>query len=186
MSRDSPAEPRPLSVSHWLVLALVMERSSHAYEIGDRYRRRFGSFAPTAPNAVYGTCDRLFDRGFIAESLVAQHPRRRGRRVIYRATPEGILAHRRWLLSSIKPAFWRVELLARIGTSSALRRSELLALLSLYEQMIRQHNRGIYAPQPLAAQEDPRQLIAYEQLATTTAQLNWVKTTRARLQDMPL
>lgn len=188
MPRESSTRLPPLTLpSQWLVLALVMERSSHAYEIGTRYKRRFGSFAPTAQNAVYVALDRLAERGFVTEAISTGTSNRRNRRVIYIATSAGIEAHRRWLLSSIQPTRWRTELLARIATGGALKRSELLALVNIYEQMLVASAQQIDVPPQIEEREANnvvmlRRLAAREQLAIARAQLRWVKAARVRLQ----
>ncbi len=49
----------PWSPAVWLVLALVIEQSSHGYEISQRYQRRFGSFVSMSVPRVYAALDRL-------------------------------------------------------------------------------------------------------------------------------
>lgn len=188
--REAATRIPPLTLpSQWLVLALVIERSSHAYEIGTHYKQHFDSFAPMAPNAVYAALDRLVERDFVAgsSSAITSSPRR-NRRVIYTATSAGTAAHRRWLSSSIKPTRWRTELLARLATAGALKRSELLALISIYEQLLIASAQQIDLPRRIEDQEADnvvlvRRLVAHEQLAIARAQLHWIKAARARLQD---
>lgn len=185
---QEPSARLPLTrVSHWLVLSLVIERASHAYGIGARYAQRFGSFAPTATNAVYQTLNRLSEHNFVASSPET-HVRRRPVRVIYKATQAGVEARRRWHLSSIYSRDWRTDLLARIATGTTLSRDELLTLIRLYEQMTLEHIQQIYKP-PIATDEDADspavligQLLAEEQAAIASAQLAWAENAKGQAQ----
>lgn len=51
-ARRSGDDTPVVSLVSWLVLALVIEKASYGYEIGARYRRRFGFFLPR--NKLYG------------------------------------------------------------------------------------------------------------------------------------
>lgn len=175
--------------SQWLVLALVIERPSHAYEIGIRYERRFGSFAPTAQNAAYKALDRLSEHGLVTSSIAVRAPGGRGAHgmhTIYKASPAGIQEHRRWLVASIRPRHWRTELLAKIATGAVLGRGGLLTLVGLYEQMTVAHGQQIVAPPQDESVEGLvaliRELIAQEQRAIIAAQLDWAKDARDQLQ----
>lgn len=191
---DSARDPRLKLPAHWLILWLVIERASHAYEIGARYERRFGSFAPTPHNSVYKTLDRLYDLGFVYASPATASPLRgpRSLRTIYTATPEGVEAHSQWRLSKIRPRHWRVELLARLATAAGLKRTELLTLIGLYEQMAIDHGEQIEparasaprapAPSSGALSQVIGQLVYSEQRAITNAQLAWVRAAREQLQ----
>jgi DNA-binding PadR family transcriptional regulator len=185
---------RPITLpSRWLVLALVIERPSHAYEIGARYKRQFGSFAPMDSNGVYGALDRLVEHALVIPTVAGPLGGRgtHSRRVVYEPTHAGPAAHKRWLLSSVRKRHWRPELLARIATGAVLTPSELLALINLYEQLTVVHSQQIPPPPQTHSDELDglailvRQLVAEEQNAVISAQLNWVKKVRDRLQHSP-
>lgn len=164
--------------SQWLALALVIEKSSHAYELGTRYEQRFASFAPTGPSAIYKSLERLRRHDFVTSA-----PRNGGGRsaqAVYTATLDGTDAHRQWLVSRVRPQYWRVEMLARIATGATLGRDGLLKLIDKYEKMASAHEETIEAL-PAGAGSDRqlrllvRRLVAQEQKAITTVQLDWAK-----------
>lgn len=187
-----PSAQRSLALpAHWLVLALVIERPSYAYELGTRYERHFASFAPTAPNAVYKSLDRLCDHNLVTSAPEMHAQGRRSIRVVYKATQAGVEAHRHWLLSEIRPRHWREELLARIATGTTLRRGELLTLVDLYEHMTADHSQQIDKP-PSTTDEQAdslsaliRQLVAQEQDAINSAQLAWVEQAKDQIRRLP-
>lgn len=191
VTHEPSAQRSPALPAHWLVLALVIERPGHAYELGARYQRHFASFAPTAPNAVYKTLDRLSEHNLVTSAPATHVQSRRSIRVIYEATQAAVEAHRRWLLSEIRPRHWREELLARLATGRNLRRGELLTLIDLYEQMTAEHSQQIDKP-PSATDEETdssgalvRQLVAQEQDAINSVQLAWVEQAKDHIRRLP-
>jgi DNA-binding PadR family transcriptional regulator len=119
-----------------MVLALVLEKPSHGYEIHRRYEWRFGGFLPTSRPSVYAILDRLRSAGMI-ESIVLeptgssrkQHELRRS----YRATRKGAQAFRGWVAERMSEDQERLELLARIASVGFLGLDAVLSVLDRYE-----------------------------------------------------
>lgn len=132
-----------IATSHWLVLALVIEKLSYGYETKARYDRRFGWFLPMAATSMYGKLDRLEDVGLVEAVRPSMASRKRHVRVIYAPSSSAMRAHRRWLSSPIPEGRWHGELLARMGTAHLHGASIMLDLLDRYAQQAEQHKEQI-------------------------------------------
>jgi DNA-binding PadR family transcriptional regulator len=180
-----------VSTVHWLVLALVMEKPSYGYELGERYDRRFGSFLPAGRPAIYSGLDRLAEVELVAPVPPGSGQRGGARRVriVYRATRAAVRAHGRWLASSVPADRWHIELLARIGTAHLQGLPALLELLSRYAQHADLHierldeliaDRSAGKQKSLAAL--CAMLLLREQQSTVTAQLQWMRSAREAIE----
>jgi DNA-binding PadR family transcriptional regulator len=121
----------------WLVLALLIERPSHGYEISQRYEQRFGSFAPHTPPRIYAALDRLHKAGMIEPTTIKpenpsgrQHLMRRS----YMATPAGAEAYRSWLAERLRDDPQRPQLLARIASAGWLDLDSVIEVIDQYER----------------------------------------------------
>lgn len=133
-ARDLPFK----SPTHWMVLALVIERPSYGYEIGTRFERRFGSFVSVNASKIYDSLNKLEDLGLI-EVLSAPGERRQkgqeGMRRYFRATADGARAYRRWAAGALKgEAHHRTELLGRLATVGVLGVRAMLDVVDRHEQ----------------------------------------------------
>lgn len=192
MSRHPPVEGLPVvSTVHWLVLALVMEKPSYGYELGERYDRRFGSFLPAGRPAIYAGLDRLEEVELLAPMPPARGQRGGARRVriIYQATRAAERAHGRWLASPVPADRWHVELLARIGTAHLQGLPALSALLGRYAQHAAMHlerleeliaERSAGTRESLAAL--CATLVLREQQRTVAAQMQWMASARPAIE----
>ncbi len=181
--RDLPV----IAVSQWLVLALVMEKPSYGYEIGERYERRFGTFLPAGRTAIYGALDRLDQAGLI-ESLVsasAPGPGVRRMRVSYRPTGAALAAHAAWLDSPCNSERWHNEMLARVVTAHLQGPSALGEQLDRYRHYAELHKQRVdeliaerSAGEQQSLQALSNLMLLREQQTAVAAQLDWV--TRAR------
>lgn len=128
------AEGRPPRA--WLVLGLVIERSSHGYEIAQRYEDRFGWSLPMSGSSVYAALERLRTDGLL-EEVAEQEPfddaRSRGRRCL-RATRAGAQAYRRWLAGRMRDSPQSFELLGRLGSIAVLGVRGALDVLERFER----------------------------------------------------
>jgi DNA-binding PadR family transcriptional regulator len=87
----------------WLLLALVIEQPSHAYEVGKRYQARFESILPRSLSRVYDALKRLEARGMIEPAPVEiTRPQHATRARTCRATDAGRTAYRRWAAEAKK------------------------------------------------------------------------------------
>jgi DNA-binding PadR family transcriptional regulator len=181
--RDLPV----IAASQWLVLALVMEKPSYGYEIGERYERRFGTFLPAGRTATYGALDRLDQAGLI-ESLVsppAPAPGVRRVRVSYRPTGDASAAHAAWLASPCNAERWHNEMLARIVTAHLQGPSALREQLDRYAHYAELHKQRIderiaerSAGEQQSLQSLSNLMLLREQQTAVAAQLDWVKRAR--------
>ncbi len=121
----------------WLVLALLIERPSHGYELSQRYDERFGSFAALSVPRVYAALDRLREAGMIepmpletGKSVPKQHLMRRS----YRATATGAASYRNWVAERMHDDPQRPQLLARIASAGWLGLDGVLDVIDRYER----------------------------------------------------
>jgi len=121
----------------WLVLALLLEKPSHGYEVSQRYDERFGAFASLSVPRIYAALDRLRDAGMIepvvlgpAKPARKQHLMRRS----YRATAAGAHAYRRWVAERMRDDPERPQLLARIVSAGWLGLDGVLEVIDRYER----------------------------------------------------
>lgn len=116
----SPSEGR--SPHLWFVMGLVIERSSHGYEIVQRYDARFGWLLPISSASVYEALKRLRHAGLL-EEVPEEGPvhdaRSRGRRRL-RATRAGAEAYRGWLAGQMRDNPQRFALLGRLDSTTVL------------------------------------------------------------------
>lgn len=125
-----------LSLAAWLVLALILERPSHGYEIYQRYELRFGGLLSTSKSSLYGILPRLETGGMI-ESIVIepvggagrQHESRRS----YRATRMGAQAFRVWMVERMGDDPGRLQMLVRIASVCFLGVDAVLGVIDRYE-----------------------------------------------------
>lgn len=121
----------------WLVLALLIERPSHGYELSQRYDERFGSFAALSVPRIYAALDRLRDSKMI-EPIVLDTtkpmPRQHLMRRSYRATSAGAQAYRAWVAERLRDDPQRPQLLARIAASGGLGLDGVLDVIDRYER----------------------------------------------------
>ncbi|MGO9490066.1 MAG: tyrosine-type recombinase/integrase [Solirubrobacteraceae bacterium] len=126
------------SLTHWLVLGLLIEQPSHGYELSRRYDQRFTPVAAVSAARIYAALDRLRDRGLI--EAVALDPTKVARkqqlmRRPYRASEEGVHAYRRWVSERMHGDPERAQLLARIASTSRMGPDGILEVIDSYESM---------------------------------------------------
>lgn len=120
-SRDAALGALPPGA--WLVLALVIEKPSHGYEIDRRYEARFGAFLPLSTSRVYEALRRLNRMGLIERIALRPegHSRKQhGLRQSYRAKRAGVQAYRGWAAERMRDDPQRVEILARVASVGLL------------------------------------------------------------------
>jgi DNA-binding PadR family transcriptional regulator len=88
------------SVVNWALLGLVIDRSSYAYELAQRFERTYGdALALSSVSHVYTAIGTLRDRGLIEELPGTREGRQP--KPHYRATESGITEYREWLAGQI-------------------------------------------------------------------------------------
>jgi DNA-binding PadR family transcriptional regulator len=141
--------------AYWLVLGLVIEQSSHGYEISHRYEARFRDVVPLTVPRVYAALDRLRDDGLI-ELLeledATEVPKRHLMRRSYRANARGVEAYRGWLVEQLQQDPLRARLLARVISVSGIGLKPMLEVIDRYEQICLEQLRALPGPADPAVQ----------------------------------
>jgi DNA-binding PadR family transcriptional regulator len=127
-------QPTPMrSPVNWALLGLIVERPTYAYDLAQRFERRFGEVL-TLSNIghAYTALGALGERGLVEEipgTRAGRQPKPR-----YRATPLGLEEYRAWLVAQAGEARRHHQLFVLALGALAGERSEALAVLSRYEQ----------------------------------------------------
>lgn len=152
-----PAE-KMRSVVNWVVLGLVIERSSHGYELGRRLERRYSGVLSLGPTHVYAALKALEKAEFIEEldddetlSLAevggTGARRRRHQKVCFRATASGARAYQAWVAGQLREDPRHVALLRGIIGASAiggrLSAKAMRALVDEYERACMEEARSL-------------------------------------------
>lgn len=116
------------------VLALVIERPGHGYEIWQRYDERFGSLMPALTSRIYKALTKLRDEGLVERLPAGANASAAQPKPQYAATPDGIRSHRAWLAQELRTDPVREEVLRRILETSADDVTALLDVMSRYER----------------------------------------------------
>src|SRR5262249_28176586 len=91
----------PLSETEYAVLGLLTFGERSGYELDKLAGRSIGYFWRPAKSKIYSILPRLVDRGFATSSTVVQA--KRPDKQLYRITPAGLDALRRWLDAAEPP-----------------------------------------------------------------------------------
>jgi DNA-binding PadR family transcriptional regulator len=137
------------SLVNWALLGLVIERSSYAYELAQRFERTYeGVLSLSSISHVYTALGTLRER-----SLVEEVPGTRSGRQPkphYRASEQGVAEYRSWLVGQIDDERRRQRLsivqLAALGRHP----EQALEVIALYEQACLEEARET----PLAERND--------------------------------
>jgi DNA-binding PadR family transcriptional regulator len=123
-----------LSTKH-VVLGLMIDRSSYGYGLQQQIAERLG-FLGLAESAVYKTIERLEADGWIEEAGEKRVGRtRRGvPRILYRATPEGVVQFRDWMARPTDRSALRDELQAKLALSTPTDLPQLLRMAETQQQ----------------------------------------------------
>ncbi len=179
------------SPAYWLILGLVIEQSSHGYEISHRYEARFSDVVPLTVPRVYAALDRLRDDGLIALLAVgeaADVPKRHLMRRSYEATALGLEAYRGWLVEQLQEDPLRAQLLARIVSVAGMGVAAMLDVVDRYAQACLEQLRALPGPAeaPAPASGDLEQLaaalLADQQRRELSARYDWAVHARQVLE----
>jgi DNA-binding PadR family transcriptional regulator len=169
-----------------LMLALLTLAPGHAYELDQRYQRRFGVLVPLARTSAYRMLPALARSGEI-EGIRAPATRRFGvPEFSYRITEAGEQAARAWILSPVRAERWRQELLARMDAASILGVDALYELLSRYEHARGGEERELrrqFEGLPESEEALGHRLSLEERVGVLERQGQWVLSARGRLQQ---
>ncbi len=178
-----------LSLSTWLVLALVIERPSHGYELYQRYEQRFSGLSPRGKPSVYSVLNRLEDGGMIEPIVIESsgRPRRQhDSRRSYRATRTGARAFRGWVAERMRSDPDRLEMLARIASICFLGANAMLEVIDRYESDCVQEMKALPAPDPededSGVAELVESLVVDQRRREVRARIDWAVHARRVLQ----
>jgi DNA-binding PadR family transcriptional regulator len=105
-----------MSAKH-AVLGLVIERPGYGYDLARRLGERFASYG-FAPTGVYSALDQLSSEAFVrAVGTRGDVGERAAPRTVYEATPAGVEAFERWMLSPSSLSPMRDELYMKLALS---------------------------------------------------------------------
>ncbi len=121
------------SAVNWALLGLVIERPSYAYDLAQRFERRYGSVLSLSNiGHVYTALSALGTRGLVQEipgTREGRQPRPR-----YQSTPKGVDEYRAWLVSQVSDDRRRHELFVLALAALAREPGGLLEVVTSCEQ----------------------------------------------------
>jgi len=181
----------------WAVLALVIERPSYGYELGQRFDRRFNGVLASSMSHVYAALDRLERDKLIAP--IAVNGRSGGPRqpkLQYRVTPAGVRAYDEYASESMRADFPQTEVLGLLAGAVGRDVDTMLKILDEYELVCLDAATQLEVMPEEAEGDSARALMArlvIEQRRTSSlGQLEWIDYARvqveafARRNDVPL
>lgn len=185
------ADPPFKSPTHWMVLALVIQRPSWGYEINLRFQGRFGEFCSVNPSKVYDSLNKLDQLGFIEVLSSPQERRQKGQegmRRYFRATATGARAYKRWALEMLKEDAQRAELLGKIATVGVLGLQAIRDVVDLFEQDCLARAQQLALPEGIDSGEPEAEvaaltdmLVLEQQRLAIEAELAWVAFARRQV-----
>lgn len=132
-ARDTPAFEGRSQALRGAMLALLVERPCHGYELAHRLNRRLGPTWKVGARQLYPHLDEMTAAGLLTPVAEPSPGRPRQARVVYRPTPAGIAALDRWRRSELETTPLRLDLLARIATATRDDADAVLRVLDDYE-----------------------------------------------------
>jgi len=180
------AQATPMrSPVNWALLGLIVERPSYAYDLAQRFERRFGDvLALSNIGHVYTALGALAERDLIEEipgTRAGRQPRPR-----YRATPAGAEQYRAWLVGRAEEGRRQHQLFVLALGALAADREQALEVLARYEQAWLAEGMRT----PIARESDAvdrlsallGRLIDEDDRLSVGARLEWVEYARGQLR----
>lgn len=173
---------------NWALLGLVIERPSYAYDLAQRFERRYGPvLALSNIGHVYTAITALEGRGLIEEipgTREGRQPRPR-----YRATEQGAGAYTEWLIGQVGEDARRRQLFVLALAALTNEPAQLIDVVERCEQSWLSQGmstaigrEGEGAPESVAAVL--RRLLEEENRLSVGAKLAWVEYARAELKKL--
>ncbi len=168
------------SIVNWALLGLVIDRSSYAYELAQRFERTYGdALALSSVSHVYTAIGTLRDRGLIEELPGTREGRQP--KPHYRATESGVAEYREWLAGQICEDRQRQRLFIQQLAALSRHPEAALEIVDRYEQACLEEARTT----ALRPDDDPDApldlagaLIGEESRLAVSAKLGWVRYAR--------
>jgi DNA-binding PadR family transcriptional regulator len=181
---------------NWALLGLIIERPSYAYDLAQRFERRYGTvLALSNIGHVYTALGALEGRSLIEEipgTREGRQPRPR-----YRATAAGLQAYREWLVSQVGEDRRRNQLFVLALAALTNEPEQVLEVMAGYEQawlsegmrtpIAREHDADAASDSLSSsggASELLGRLIDEENRLAVGAKLEWVEYARQELKKL--
>ncbi|HTB50104.1 MAG TPA: helix-turn-helix transcriptional regulator [Solirubrobacteraceae bacterium] len=171
---------------NWALLGLIIERPSYAYNLAQRFERRYGAVLPLSNvGHVYTALKALGDRSLVEEiagSREGRQPRPR-----YQATVLGTQEYREWLVGRVGEDRRRQQMFVLALAALANEPQDLLEVIERCEQAWLQE--GMHTP--IAREQDTPadgvtalldRLIGEENRLAVGASLAWIEYARQELK----
>ncbi len=179
----------------WALLGLVIERPSHAYDLAQRFERRYGSVLTLSDRRhAYAALRTLGER-----ELIEQIPGTEGEgphpKPSYRATAKGVAEYREWLIGQVGEDRRQHELFVLALSALTRQPEQMIEVVGLCEQEWLKEGKANPISQkqkdePADTDETPDwlaplldRLIEEENRLTVGAKLEWVQYAREQLGD---
>lgn len=172
---------------NWALLGLVIERPSYAYDLAQRFERRYGSVLSLSNvGHVYTALGALSSRGLVEEIPGTREGRQPKPR--YQATARGIEEYREWLVSQVREDRRRHQLFVLQLAALTREPGDTLDVVARYEQAWLEEGHKT----PIARQDDDPdrvsallgRLITEENRLAVGAKLAWVEYARRELKGL--
>jgi DNA-binding PadR family transcriptional regulator len=181
------------SLVNWALLGLVIERSSYAYQLAQRFERMHdGALSLSSVSHVYTALGTLEGHGLIEEIAGSRSGRQPKPR--YRATAKGVAEHRAWLIGQLGEDRRRKRLFVVQLAALARNPAAALEVLAHCEEACLEELRGIPVPSPSPSPRDDApaadgpdllaRMLAEESRLTVEARLSWVHHVRGELEEL--
>lgn len=183
------AAPTPMrSPVNWALLGLIIERPTYAYDLAQRFERRYQTvLALSNVGHVYTALAALEGRALVEEipgTRVGRQPKPH-----YRATPEGARAYRQWLIGQADADRKRGRLFVLALAALASQPERALEVVAGYEQawLAEGMHTTIGGESETEAENAAtllRRLLDEEARVTVGAKLEWIEYARHELAKL--
>lgn len=176
---------------NWALLGLIIERPSYAYDLAQRFERRYGTvLALSNVGHVYTALGALESRDLVQEipgTREGRQPRPR-----YRATDAGVREYGRWLITQAGEDRKRSQMFVLALGALTGRPEQLLDVIAGYEQTWLAHAAGTPIERAQDGEGDSfdalaallRRLIDEESRLAVGAKLAWIEYARQELAKL--
>ncbi len=189
MERADGSDGAPMrSPVNWALLGLIIEQPSYAYNLAQRFERRYGEVLPLSNiGHVYTALKMLAGRAMVEEipgTREGRQPRPR-----YRATESGAREYREWLVSRVGEDRRRHQLFVLALAALAKAPDEVAGVMEQYEQAWLREGMRTPIPRETDSPADGLhtllgRLLGEENRLAVGAKLAWIEYTRGEFKKL--
>jgi DNA-binding PadR family transcriptional regulator len=167
------------------ILALVLERPGHGYDLGARLGARLGPTWAIDPKRLYRMLDQLERAGLISGTVESDPENPRQHRTVYRATELAPEALRLWLETLAPREPTRAEIQAKVAAAREQDAPQLLLALRQYElECLELLRKSSGPPLPVRSWMGlVMEIVRDASDAQLHTEVDWAKRTRARIEE---